>query len=286
MRLMNSILLQSRTRRRKQRIRRILFRVLTPVLLIVVIVGTIFFLPKFKVQKFEITGTAEVSREALEEIARASVSSRLFGIFPKDRVFFVPTNEIQNRILEAYPRIQDVSVVHNFPDVLSITIKEREVWAVYCARDAENSNMPASEIDIYEVVTGSCRLIDTKGVGFAEAPDLRGSLLLRIYGPVSKEFTDGQPIYDIEPLKKIQVFLEGLKIKLSLQIQEVKLGSPYDESVTFTTTSGWNILMDQKTDSELAVQNLVLVLGKHVTDQAQLEYVDLRFPNKVFYKLR
>lgn len=283
---MNSILLQSKTRHRKQRIRRILLWVLTPTLIVVLAVGGIFFLPKFKVQKFEITGAAEVSREALEKIARASVSDRLFGIFPKDRVFFVPTREIQSRILEAYPRIQDASVVHNFPDILSITVKEREVWAVYCVQDIGNVNAPASEVNIYEVATGSCRLIDTEGVGFAEAPDLRGSLLLRIYGPASKEFTEGQPMYDAESLKKMQVFSESLQAKLSLQLQEVELGSPYDESITFTTTAGWNILLDKKTDSELAVQNLALVLGKHVANQAELEYVDLRFPNKVFYKLR
>lgn len=283
---MNSILLQSKARRRKQRIQKILFRVLTPALLVVAVAGTIFFLPKFKVQKFEIVGAAEVSHETLETIARESVSGRLFGIFPMDRVFFVPKHEIRNRILEAYPRIQDASIVHNFPDTLSITIKEREVWAVYCGRDAENLSTSASEADIYEVVTKSCRLIDLKGVGFAEAPDLRGSLLLRIYGPVSQEFVDGRPIYDMEPLKKIQAFVEGVQAKFPFQIQEARLGGPYDDSIAFTTTSGWNVLLDKKTDPELAVQNLVLVLGKHVVDQAQLEYVDLRFPNKVFYKLR
>ena len=45
-------------------------------------------------------------------------------------------------------------------------------------------------------------------------------------------------------------------------------------------------LFDERTNKEQALENLRLVLDQHLTDRAKLEYIDIRFEGKVFYKKR
>lgn len=261
-------------------------RVLAPALLLVLVLGGMFFAPQLKVKQIKIEGATEVSQAELEELARNSVMGRSFGIFPKDRVFFVPTAEIRDQILRAYPRISDAAVSHVFPNMLSIEIKERAVWGIYCVRQPEQTIDTEPMPPVYEVPTGGCYLADEAGVLFAEAPDIQGSALMRIYAFSTETPTVGMRVLNTQVQKTTQAFIESLESTLSIQVQEILLGNPYNESITLRTAGGWGIFLEKETDTETALQNLALILEKKVADQSRLEYVDLRFANKVFYKVK
>jgi len=48
---------------------------------------------------------------------------------------------------------------------------------------------------------------------------------------------------------------------------------------------GWYALLDEETNFKTAFENMKLVLENQIKDKrAELEYIDLRFSNKVFFK--
>ena len=60
-----------------------------------------------------------------------------------------------------------------------------------------------------------------------------------------------------------------------------------DATIRVTTRAGWSILLLENTGPENAYKNLRVALGTEVKAKiAQLEYVDLRFGNRIFYKFR
>jgi len=50
------------------------------------------------------------------------------------------------------------------------------------------------------------------------------------------------------------------------------------------TTEGWKIYFEPKVGLREQVNNLFLVLREKFSDRTKLEYIDLRFGNRVFYK--
>lgn len=57
-----------------------------------------------------------------------------------------------------------------------------------------------------------------------------------------------------------------------------------EEELSLVAKAGWRAYFDINTDIKLSVENLILVLDEKVDNQSNLEYIDLRFGNKVFYK--
>ena len=60
-----------------------------------------------------------------------------------------------------------------------------------------------------------------------------------------------------------------------------------DRTVHAITRAGWEILLLEDTDPEAAYKNLELALEREIKDKiASLDYIDLRFGNRIFYKFR
>ncbi|NCO25056.1 hypothetical protein GW901_00830, partial [Candidatus Parcubacteria bacterium] len=53
------------------------------------------------------------------------------------------------------------------------------------------------------------------------------------------------------------------------------------------TDRGWSIYLDQNQDPVLEANNLFTILNEVIKNKASnLEYIDLRIPSRVFYKMR
>ena len=78
-------------------------------------------------------------------------------------------------------------------------------------------------------------------------------------------------------------------LKLNEKIKPIGLEAGYYESkavteVSLVTKAGWRAHFDVNNDLDTSIANLKLILNDKIKDQSKLEYIDLRFGNKVFYK--
>ena len=209
-------------------------------------------------------------------LASNILASRVWGIFPRNRVFFVPINTIREEIIKEYPQIESASVSHIFPHTLSIKIEERSVWALYCKKN------PADIPDHKE-----CMYINNKGVAFSKAPQLEGEIVWRIIqvAPLDGEIEVGTSVIDESTVHTIDIMQNTLS-NLKLKAREFVLDEEYSGSLAVFTDGGWKILLEKRTEPERAAENLILVLEKQISNKNNLEYIDLRFPDKVFFKMK
>lgn len=266
---MSSVLKQHRVAKQRTFIRKIVLRIS----LICVAIGggaaILLWVPQLRFWSTSVSGNTAVSSEEILNVTNNFLGEKIFILFPQGSVFLFRSFNLEARILEAFPHIATVDVSHSFQRKISITITERAMWGLYC----KDSALP-------------CFYITEDGVITAEAPQLTGTILFRINDkrPGLDTRVVGNTVIE-EPLAaRIRQVTNMLAERHHIMVREVILGDVFEDNIKLITTEGWYILFDEQTHVERAFENLLLVLEKQITDRADLEYIDIRFDGKVFYK--
>jgi len=89
-------------------------------------------------------------------------------------------------------------------------------------------------------------------------------------------------------LEKLLVFVQSDTLSQGeVYIQGVifdNIGNIFDAQIT--TKEGWQIFINSEVDLEKQLISLLQILEEKIKDRSNLEYIDLRFGAKMFYKLK
>lgn len=259
-----------RESRRRRQLR--LFWRLIIFLLISSAAATTFFIfldQKLKIKNIIITGNERIETEQITAAAREILERKKFFIFSGDNILLVNSQNLSRELKEKIAAIDELNVERDFGQKeLRLELKERKGWAVWCRNESEE-----------------CFYIDEKGVIFRAAPRFYGDLVLKIMDSRSEILGPGKTILDPELLKKIREFQTNIFQVQGIAINTIEI-SP-DLVFKLGTRDGWHIILDSQTDTVLAAENLKLLLSSAIKDGAgELDYIDLRFPDKSFFKFK
>jgi hypothetical protein len=267
--------------RLRERRRRRLF---TYVLVAIPVVGIIGALAlwytgseRFRITTVAVQGNTVVSSEEIIKVATNTLSGSGSRFVPRTSRLWYSPEDILASVQKAFPRIQsvDVAVVHN---VLTLTVSERTVYALWCI------GTPSTE--------GPCFVADINGYIFDEAPVLSGDSFIRYFGPLGMASSSplGETIGgDSTVFHDIGYFLNELS-SLDLAVRAVMFADGGD--VDFYLQTGGKILAGDRSNFARALQNITTLqldraLGlDRVIASGTLDYVDVRYGNKVFYKVK
>lgn len=248
------------------------------ILLLLVIFSGIFYLVSFsrffEVQGSEISGNQKVSSENLENIFKKEIEKKIIlgggRTVVSKSIFLANLNKIKERILNDYPQIAKVTLKRNFPNKISIQIEEREPIAIFCqAEPGKNCFLIDKEGIIIDsvVIINSENLKLAKIIGNIDSPNLGVKV-------IEKNYLDS--ILEIQ--KKLS---ESQKL-------EIKEFIPSEKKLTVWTFEDWQIFFDPSGDISDQILNLAIILKEKVPPEKRpnLEYIDLRFENKIYFKPR
>lgn len=265
-------------RERKVGIARPIWRMIMIVFLVLIFVGStaylLFFSPFLAVTKINIHGAQDLSSGAIRDVAAATFDGKYFGAIAKNNLILISREELVRAVAEKFKRVEDVAVEKKFPDTLEISIKERKSMLVLCSN-------------------GSCFIVDNNGALYASADfssnELQENNLLVINDDGNKAVQLGDRIFDQAYMQYLLAIKDSLKSDLNIDIDK-NFHTPQLVSgdVRVTTTDGWLIYFDVNLPIRKEMEALKLVLNEKVGDSNRnnLEYVDLRTENKVYYKLK
>lgn len=277
-------------RRRQKIVRSTLYILLTFFILGLFVFG--MRMDFIKIQNIEIEGNVSIKTEDLKASVDKMISGNYFYLFPKNNILIFPKNSINTNLLEKFSRIDTlkVSVERN---VLKLTMTERKPQALWCGASFIQSVDP-------------CFFIDSQGFVFAEAPQFDGSSYLKLYGPnpnnddassTDNVLPDGnQPIPAWQFISEkeysgVQDFISKVK-DLGLELSAVELSS--SDTYKFQIKNNGLLLISRVSDLGNTLESLKAGLtndvfwAKDKTNQnkfVQVEYIDMRFGNKIFYKI-
>lgn len=276
---------QSITRKRKKRK---VVRMWISIVLIVILLTALAWITSLEslaIKKVIVVGNTNITSTEVQNIANEILDKKYLGIFSKRNAFIYPKGQITNTILEVYPRIEDMVVDTESLEILNIKIKERSAVAVWCAAVEcylvdDNGYIFAKSIENTENPVEPSENNSTSTVTVATAEPkiiMRGGDQLVGSEPIGKYIFTKKLYTDI---RNTISELEEDKLKVS----EVHVFSR--DEIVFKLVGNGKLIFSDRKPFEVSLENLRSSLKSEVFVKAkQFEYIDVRFGNKVFYKL-
>lgn len=230
-------------------------------------------LNRFLVSNIEIQGNSVTQPEEIEKLIASDLDGNYLLIFPKSNALLYPKRKILKDIQENIPRIKTVDATLSGPKTLVIKVTEREPSGLYCANS--------------EVSENGCYFIDSQGFIFSRAASFTGDVYFIYSSDPPLEDPLGKSYLPTEDFQKIPQFIKSLK---EIGVNPHSLISTENE-YHLILPGGGKIIFNKKDKLESIKSNLESFLNDpenmHAPDFLEnVSYIDMRFGNKVFYKLK
>jgi len=234
----------------------------------------LFFSQFVVINSIGVSGAQNIDGQSISSLTMETIRGKKLGIFMKNNIILVSNQDIENALKNKFKRIEDIEIIKQFPDKLLIKIKEHESLLVFCSGD-------------------QCYVIDKNGHVYAQA-DFKSSELgekdLMILRNLSQKPIDVADFFlDVDLARFIINLRLRLEQDLDIQVkQECQTKMLASGDLEFETITGWKIYFSQAVGEDKSIEMLKTALQNALDKdkQANLDYIDLRLDNKVFYKLK
>lgn len=233
------------------------------VILIAGMVGVIawlfFFASFLQADNILISGNKEIKIEDIKSIVEKNANMN---------IFLVSASNIQKEILNAFPEIKLVEVKKNYFKTISIKVEERSSVVIFCS------------LEDFAI----CYLVDENGIIFQEHKETKDNLVIITKEPKDSQVLLGQKIVEKNILEAILKIQKTLKDNYAVDVKEALIQNK--SRLNIKTSENWQIYFDIDSDLNTQVTKLDLLLKEEIIEQARknLQYIDLRFKDKAYYK--
>ena len=280
----NPTLKPSKLRRRRRKI----FAVKT-IFVFFLLVGLAFLfswlskMPSIQIENIEISGNLTVSKDEIINLIKTETSAKYFKLFSKNSVFLYPKESIEAKLADDFKRIETVSIKSKGLKTLIVNMVERKPDSLWCFIGAKDGATRKNNN------SGMCYFLDKGGLVFSEAPDFSGNSFLRHYGLLDDiEQPIGENYMTSEKFREVSRFIGSLEI-LGIKVATFRAESESDYEIDLK--NGIKIIFDDKQPFDKTLENIQSILTEvdlkkeySPNNPPSINYVDLRFGNKVFLK--
>jgi len=223
--------------------------------------------PRLSIQEVEINGDESIPASDIREIVNGILNNNTWQYISPRNIFLYPREDIVDAILVKYPRIRSVTVGRDslLSQTLDVTIDERAPFAQWC-----------NDTD--------CYLLDISGFIYADATSTR---------KMPYTFTGYFPATSTVIGRTFAgVHMFGIKTLLDQLSQAgytpTQIAILSDDDFTVQLQDSFYLKLSFGEDVNSVVRDLQLVLASpELKDKEdQIEYIDLRFGDRVYYKLK
>ncbi len=240
---------------------------------------------KLNIQSVQVIGADGADASALKGAVEKEISGDYLLFLPKANIFIYPSGSIQKNLSDSFKMFKDISLKISTSGVLEVSVTPRKGAYLWCGDMFANGG------------ANPCYFMDDGGYIFEKAPYFSGSVYFKFYGKLARDESDpAGENYLSGIFSKIISFkntLDQMNIKpMALQgmdngEMEFFLYSPNSSSslppaVIFNSSSDFTKLAENL-QTALSTEPLK---SEYRKKYASLQYIDLRYGNKVYYKFK
>ncbi len=249
------------------------------ILVVVIFIGCVGYIflcsNLLDIYQFDIQGNNRVDKNQIINVIKSDIDGQIIACLKKKNYFFVNKNKIIKDVIKDN-RIKNVNITKQFPNKIIINIQEYDDVAIWCKSVAMKSCfMLNGEIAEREITMQDPIVIENKH--------------FVIVDETHQDISIGDHVMTENYLNKIKTLSKELVYVLNVEIEQpfivVSRGS---HEVQFMTDEGWYIIIDLSHDLD-EVFDIAKLFVKKVdlpSRRSDLEYVDMRFSEKIFYKMK
>jgi len=227
------------------------------------------------VQDVHITGNEVIEDADIREVVYTQMEGRYVYLFDKRNILLYPKEQMRTALRTTFPRLQKVRISSDGITKIHIDVSERESTYLWCGDE-----VPVQNTDM----RNACYFMDKSGFIFSKAPHFSGNVYFRWFGsPLEPDVASGAQFIDTDTFTTLTHFIDGVS-ELGFEPTRLTVGTNTPAyTVAFANDSA--LLIGEIEDVSFLLDTLQSALSE--LDRGRpLEYIDLRFGNKVFYKYK
>ncbi|MFC1625341.1 cell division protein FtsQ/DivIB [Patescibacteria group bacterium] len=260
----HNVLVSNKRIRRQRILKNFILTLLIVVFVLITFCISPFFIKELKINLVFVSGAKVLPEHKIESEIKKIMATKIFGVIPQDRIFFLPREKIISHLFEQFIRLNNVEIKREFPSMVWINVEERVPFATLCLPRPQ-----AGGIDIKD-----CFFIDQTGFVFGSAPIFSSGVYLKFFDKRMTRSGEGEFLLNQETLQGLIDFSE------QFDITEIYLKE--DEIYELYTSEGWYLILSGEDDWDLVYNNFMTFSEEMLKDD--VGDIDLRFNNKIFYK--
>ena len=229
--------------------------------------------PRFLIKNVQVSGTSFIASDDVVNLVKPLLEGNYVYLFARANALLYPKGQIIAAIKASSQRIDAVDVSRGDWQTLTVTLHERQPVAVWCGLDHSVAN--------------DCYVFDKHAWIFAPAPDFSGTAYVRWYGPMSSSTPITATFLDQATFDHLGGILQSLST-IGLEPFSVVVG---DRDVTVYLKNDAQLIFSKNDSADHitivlnSLFNQKVFAASRAADFSNLSYIDMRFGNKVFYKL-
>jgi hypothetical protein len=270
-----SVQLDKNSQERLRRRTKVLF--VAVLFLIMIAVALIAFLRKaqYQIQDIQVVNAKALDGQVVIDVTKKFLSGNYLFVIPKTNALLVSKSALRRELLDKIPSLEEVRI--NFIDSnhMTLTLREKEAQYVWC-READ------------------CYFMDADGLIYESSPSFSDGVYIT--------FTGGN-VPEGSPLRKhfLEVDMFASLVRTLDQLNQFPMtvtGADYGTDITIRIATiqkyilgpRAQIMITTSANESQVAESLGLIVNDKAfansleTKGAQLEYIDLRFPGKIYYK--
>jgi hypothetical protein len=270
---------------KKRRRKAILVKIILFVLVFVIVFGSLSYLSGIKslnINNIEITGNKIIESDTIRTNIEQTMGGKYLWLFPRTNVLIYPKNSIKNNLQDSFKRIGEANLTIKDNQTLVVNITEREAKYLWCG----------DVLSVADDDSQTCYFMDNVGYLFDKAPYFSGEVYFKFYGMVDKP---PGTYYFKQYFERLITFKDAL-LNMGLRPVALNITNTNEANMLLSkgspTSSEPKIIFGLDTDYQNITENLEAaintepLMSKLKNKYSSLQYIDLRFSNKVFDKFQ
>jgi len=239
---------------------------------VLVILLIIVYSPIFKIKNIIVSNaTAPEVAKAMQETLWQSTKKNLFFILPQNNLLFFSTSQAQADLKEKF-YTESLTFSHNWPSVLRVTVPPDNIIGVWMASN-HTYLVDQHGLLIYQVMDNAP--LSNQLINISEAQQ-----------PVDRYL--GQQVLSEASAKTLgKIGAKWNELLPNVKLDHVVFDETSLPTFQFFTEKGWYVYISTEENVDLQLTALKRLLEEKIKDSdGKLEYIDVRFGSRLFYKMK
>ncbi len=241
------------------------------------------FSAKFQVKNVVVSGNEKIESADVQNFVFDRVNQKIFSIkkwnIYSKSFFLADTKKLRKDILNNFSTIESARITKRIPETITVEIIERKAFGAFC------DTAVLSGIDNgLPIASEECFLIDRNGIVFEQLPEVSEDMIIMRKPLDIKQVLVGEKVIAENIMAAILKIEKNLKDNLQIDIKEAVVSNPL--RLNIKTNENWEIYFNLESDIDMQITKINLLLSGEIPPEVRrsLQYIDLRFKDKAYYK--
>ena len=248
-----------------------------------IICSSIFFFAmsnRFAIKRININGTHYFSEELFKDVLTSYIHKPFLIFFDHANRFVFNSDDLQN-VLESKFAFESISI-HRTGDSLLIDIKEKQSQIIW--QSGKNQYVVDLEGIIIRELSEEERTILSNEPGIIETNENQLLRDLPVFVDRNEvQVSIGSQVLTNDEMTNIFLFHKLLQLQ-NIQVINTQIDRLAGKWIGIKTADGYEILFDATGDTNIQASRLEVILREKIEDETQLQYIDLRFGDHVYFQ--